>query len=71
MRCTLWAFAITLCCLGSPAEAAGIQLLDADPALSGAIWYPCAAEPTHVALGRLSVSADFDLKGVGEANIIR
>lgn len=63
LRSTLWALAITLCCLGSPAEAAGIQLLDADPALSGAIWYPCAAEPTHVALGRLSVGADFDLKG--------
>lgn len=69
MRCTLWAFAITLCCLGSPAEAAGIQLLDADPALSGAIWYPCAAEPTHVALGRLSVSTDFDLKGVKDCPV--
>jgi predicted dienelactone hydrolase len=64
LRGILWAFAVTLCCLGSPAEAAGIQLLESDPALSGAIWYPCAAEPTHVALGSLSVGADFDLKGV-------
>lgn len=58
------AFAIALCCLGSPAGAAGIQLLQSDPALSGAIWYPCAAEPTHVALGSLAVGADFDLRGV-------
>ncbi|KYK43387.1 hypothetical protein A1D31_18365 [Bradyrhizobium liaoningense] len=50
-------------------EAAGIQLLDADPALSGAIWYPCAAEPTHVALGRLSVGADFGLKGVKDCPV--
>ncbi|WP_279659957.1 hypothetical protein [Bradyrhizobium sp. SSUT112] len=55
---------MTLCCLGPPAEAAGIQLLESDPALSRAIWYPCAAEPTHVALGSLSIGADFDRKGV-------
>lgn len=64
MRRTLWAFAVTLCCLGSPAWAAGIQLLESDPALAGAIWYPCAAEPEHVSLGSLSVGADFGLKGV-------
>ncbi|RXH36584.1 alpha/beta hydrolase family protein [Bradyrhizobium zhanjiangense] len=69
MRSTLWAFVVTLCCLGSPAQAAGIQLLETDPALSGAIWYPCAAEPTHVALGRLSVGADFDLKGVKDCPV--
>lgn len=69
MRGTLWAFAITLCCFGAPAEAAGIQLLQSDPALSGAIWYPCAAEPTHVALGSLSVGADFDIKGVKDCPV--
>lgn len=69
MRTTLWAFAIALLCLGSRAEAAGIQLLDADPALSGAIWYPCAAEPTHVALGRLSVGVDFNLKGARDCPV--
>ncbi|MBR0788273.1 alpha/beta hydrolase [Bradyrhizobium manausense] len=69
MRRTLWAFAVTLLCLGSPAEAAGIQLLDSDPALSGAIWYPCAAEPTHVALGSLSVAFDYDLKGVKDCPV--
>lgn len=55
MRRTIRAFAIALGCLGSPAKATGIQLLQSDPALSGAIWYPCAAEPTHVALGNLAV----------------
>ncbi|MCK1389423.1 dienelactone hydrolase family protein [Bradyrhizobium sp. 1] len=69
MRRTLWAFAIALCCLGSSARAAGIQLLDSDPALSGAIWYPCAAEPTHVVLGSLSVGADFELKGVKDCPV--
>jgi predicted dienelactone hydrolase len=69
LRRTVWAFAIVLCCLGSSAEAAGIQLLDADPALSGAIWYPCAAEPAHVELGKLSVGADFDLKGAKDCPV--
>ncbi|SFJ41057.1 alpha/beta hydrolase family protein [Bradyrhizobium sp. cf659] len=69
MRRIFWVFAVSLCCLGSPLEAAGIQLLDADPALSGAIWYPCAAEPTHVALGSLSVGADFDLKGAKDCPV--
>ena len=44
-----FAYALVLCCLASPAEAAGIQLLDSDPILAGAIWYPCAGEPQHVA----------------------
>lgn len=69
MRSTLWAFAVALLFLGSPAKAAGIQLLQSDPALSGAIWYPCAAEPTHVALGSLSVGADFDLKGAKDCPV--
>ena len=69
MHRTLWAFATILCCLASPAKAAGIQLLQSDPALSGAIWYPCATEPTHVALGNLSVAADFGLKGVKDCPV--
>lgn len=69
LRSTLWAFAVTLCCLGSPAEAAGIQLLDVDPSLSGAIWYPCAAEPTHVALGRLAVPTVDRLEGVKDCPV--
>lgn len=69
MRKTLWAFAIAILCLGSAARAAGIQLLQSDPALSGAIWYPCAAAPAHVELGNLSVGADFDLKGVTDCPV--
>jgi predicted dienelactone hydrolase len=69
LRSTLWAFAILLGCLGSPAESAGIQLLESDPALAGAIWYPCAKQPEHVSLGSLSVGADFDLKGVKDCPV--
>ncbi|QOZ54060.1 alpha/beta fold hydrolase [Bradyrhizobium sp. CCBAU 53338] len=69
MRKVIRAFAVAFLCLGSFARAAGIQLLQSDPALSGAIWYPCAAEPTHVKLGRLAVSADFDLKGAKDCPV--
>lgn len=69
MRSTLWAFTVALLCLGSPAKAAGIQLLQSDPALAGAIWYPCAGKPTHVTLGSLSVGVDFDLKGVKDCPV--
>jgi predicted dienelactone hydrolase len=66
---TVWAFAIILCCLGSPARTAGIQLLDSESGLAGAIWYPCAAEPKHVALGNLAVAADFSLMGVKDCPV--
>src|SRR4051812_46255386 len=69
LRSTIWAFAVALCCLGSPAEAAGIQLLESGPVLSGAIWYPCAAKPAHVALGSLSVGVDYDLMGVQDCPV--
>lgn len=52
-RC--WAYAVLLCCLGTPVQAAGIQLLDSAPGLAGAIWYPCAAKPQRVPLGNLTV----------------
>jgi predicted dienelactone hydrolase len=64
-----FALALLLCCLASPVEAAGIQLLDSDPNLSGAIWYPCAAEPKPVALGRLAVSVDFSLMGTKDCPV--
>lgn len=64
-----FACALALCCLASPANAAGIQLLDADPALSGAIWYPCAGEPKAVPLGVLSVAANFGLMGVKDCPV--
>jgi predicted dienelactone hydrolase len=64
VRRTFWAYAVIFCCLGSPVEAAGIQLLDSDPALSGAIWYPCATAPQTVPLGTLAVPFSDSLEGV-------
>lgn len=69
MRRIVWALAVAFCCLGWPVKAAGIQLLQADPALTGAIWYPCAAEPTHVALGSLSVPTVDWLPGVKDCPV--
>ncbi|MFL6820541.1 MAG: hypothetical protein ACJ8EF_21620 [Bradyrhizobium sp.] len=57
------AAALVFGCLGSHAEAAGIQLINDGPALSGAIWYPCARKPENVQLGDLAVGADFGLMG--------
>jgi predicted dienelactone hydrolase len=64
-----FAYALVLCCLASGAEAAGMQLLDSDPSLAGAIWYPCAGEPKHVALGDLAVAEDFGLMGVKDCPV--
>ena len=69
MRTAIWVYAIILVCLGASAEAAGIQLLNSDPGLMGAIWYPCASEPKTVALGNLAVAADFGLKGVKDCPV--
>ena len=69
MRRTSWVYAIILCCLGSPAWAAGIQLLDSDSSLEGAIWYPCAAEPQDVPLGSLTVQFLDSLSGVKDCPV--
>jgi predicted dienelactone hydrolase len=61
LRSVFLACAVISCCLGSPVEAAGIQLLNSNPGLAGAIWYPCAGQTEHVSLGNLAVAADFDL----------
>ncbi|MBW5440919.1 hydrolase [Bradyrhizobium canariense] len=50
-----WIYAAVLGCLTSSAQAAGVQLLDTDPSLAGAIWYPCAAAAQRVPLGKLTV----------------
>jgi predicted dienelactone hydrolase len=55
--------------LGSPARSAGIQLLDSDPNLTGAIWYPCAGEPKHVALGSIAPPVDIGLTGVKDCPV--
>jgi predicted dienelactone hydrolase len=64
-----WAYAVIFCCLGSPARAAGIQLLDSGPNLAGAIWYPCAAEPQSVPLGSLTVQFINSLQGVKDCPV--
>lgn len=66
-RC--WAAAMILGCLAAPAHAAGIQLLDSDPALAGAIWYPCAAQPRTVPLGNLTVQFNDSLPGVKDCPV--
>jgi predicted dienelactone hydrolase len=68
-RRTYWAYAIILCCLGSAAQAAGIQLLDSDPNLAGAIWYPCAGQPQSVPLGSLTVQFNNSLQGVKDCPV--
>ena len=69
MRKTYWAYAIILCCLGFPARAAGIQLLESSPSLAGAIWYPCAAEPQSVPLASLAVPFSDPLQGVKDCPV--
>jgi predicted dienelactone hydrolase len=64
LRKALRTCTVILCCLASSADAAGIQLFYSGPALSGAIWYPCQAEPRHVELGNLAVAVDYGLVGV-------
>ncbi|MEW6645508.1 MAG: prolyl oligopeptidase family serine peptidase [Pseudomonadota bacterium] len=66
---TCWACVMILCCLASPAPAAGIQLLDADPRLTGAIWYPCAGAPQDIPLGPLAVSPEIKLAGVRDCPV--
>jgi predicted dienelactone hydrolase len=64
-----FACALALCCLAFTANAAGIQLLNSDPNLAGAIWYPCAGEPKHVALGNIAPPADIGLTGVNDCPV--
>ncbi|NVN88726.1 MAG: hydrolase [Rhodopseudomonas sp.] len=60
---------IVFFCLGAPVRAAGVQLLDSDPGLAGAIWYPCAGEPKDVRLGTLAPPADLGLTGVKDCPV--
>jgi predicted dienelactone hydrolase len=64
-----WICVAVLCCLASTAGAAGIQLLDTDPTLAGAIWYPCAAEPQRVPLGKLTMNFIDSLQGVKDGPV--
>src|SRR5690242_20142895 len=63
-------FLVAVCfCSASPADAAGIQLFNHGPRLSGAIWYPCAGEPKQVELGDLALAVDQGLQGVKDCAV--
>jgi predicted dienelactone hydrolase len=70
LRSMSLACAVIFCCLVSPIEAAGIQLLNSDPSLAGAIWYSCGGQTEHVALGNLAVAADFNMMGKKDCPVI-
>ena len=69
MHKTFWAYASILCCLACSANAAGLQLLDSDPRLAGAIWYPCAGEPKDVPLGDLAAIPEIKLTAVKDCPV--
>jgi len=54
---------------GLSVHAAGIQLLNSDPGLSGAIWYPCAGQPKDVPLGELAAPPEIKLTGVKDCPV--
>jgi predicted dienelactone hydrolase len=66
LRKAFWFLVAVLFCSASSADAAGIQLFNHGPTLSGAIWYPCQAKPTYVQLGDLGVGVDYGLVGVND-----
>lgn len=66
---TFLVIASIVCGVNASAQAAGIQLLDSHPGLTGAIWYPCAAEPKHVPLGNIAPPVDIGLTGVKDCPV--
>ena len=71
MRRAVWACFAILINVASSASAAGIQLFNHGPALSGAIWYPCEGEPKDVPLGDLAMAVDYGLVGVKDCPLPR
>ena len=69
MREVFWLLVALLVCPASSADAAGIQLFNHGPNLSGAIWYPCEADPKNVELGDLAVGADYGLVGAKDCPV--
>ncbi|CCD85079.1 putative hydrolase, exported protein [Bradyrhizobium sp. ORS 285] len=63
------ALALALLLLSSSVHAAGLQLLDGDPELKGAIWTPCTAAAQEVPLGNLEVTGTKTLPGVKDCPI--
>ncbi|MGX4772221.1 alpha/beta hydrolase family protein [Bradyrhizobium guangdongense] len=69
MRKAFWSAIAVLSCLASPVNAAGIQLINHGPNLTGAIWYPCEGKPKDVELGELGVGVDYGLVGVKDCPV--
>ncbi|GGI27134.1 alpha/beta hydrolase family protein [Bradyrhizobium guangdongense] len=69
MRKAFWSAIAVLFCLASPVNAAGIQLINYGPNLTGAIWYPCEGKPKDVELGELGVGVDYGLVGVKDCPV--
>jgi len=69
VRKAFWSLVVMLSCLARSAEAAGIQVFNHGPNLSGAIWYPCEAKPKDVELGDLGVGVDYGLMGVKDCPV--
>jgi predicted dienelactone hydrolase len=60
MRAAKFLIAIALCLTATPAHAAGFRFIAvpadaAGPALTGAMWYPCAAPPGEIQLGPITL----------------
>ena len=70
MRVSVAALAAALCLTAAVVHAAGLQLIelpaDGGPALSGAVWSPCAARAQEVLLGSMAVPGVKDCPMVGD-----
>ena len=69
MRKAFWSLVVLLSCSAFSADAAGIQLFNHGPNLTGAIWYPCQDKPKDVELGDLGVGVDYGLVGVKDCPV--
>lgn len=69
MRKAFWSLVVVFSCSALSADAAGIQLFNHGPNLTGAIWYPCQDKPKDVELGDLGVGVDYGLVGVKDCPV--
>jgi predicted dienelactone hydrolase len=69
LRIAFWSLVVVLFYSASSADAAGIELFNHGPNLSGAIWYPCQGEPKHADLGDMGVGVDYGLVGVKDCPV--
>jgi len=73
LRIVGWIVALAVCLGGTPAAAAGFRFIALPagargPAITGAIWYPCAAAPAAIAVGRIVVQGAMDCP-IGDAKL--